>query len=108
MKKIIFALICCAVLFTSISAMAATFCDGWEEGYKAGYCYKRPNCSEPLVPVCPTPQTGKNTYKDGYDLGFPSGLNSWRLLNTLPSYNQPFASGRFYYLASRQNMIFSL
>ena len=70
MKKIIFIVIFSAILFSSISAMASTFCDGWEEGYKAGYCYKHPNCSEPLVPVCPASLTGKDTYKDGYDLGF--------------------------------------
>jgi hypothetical protein len=99
MKKIIFAVICSVVLFTSINVMANTFCDGWEEGYKAGYCYKHANCSEPLVPVCPAPFSGKDTYKDGYDLGFPAGLNAWRLLNTLPSNNQPQASSQLNYLA---------
>jgi len=64
---------------------AATFCDGWEEGYIAGFCNKRTNCSEPLTPVCPAPLPGKDTYKDGYDLGFPAGLNAWRLQSNLPS-----------------------
>ena len=101
MKKIIFIVICSAILFTSISVMAATFCDGWEEGYKAGYCYKRANCSEPLVPVCTPGSPGKDTYKDGYDLGFPAGLNAWRLMNTPPSNNKPQTSSQFNYLASR-------
>jgi hypothetical protein len=92
MKKIFFIVICSAVLFTSITAMAGTFCDGWDEGYTAGYCYKRTNCSEPLVPVCSAPSEGKNTYKDGYDLGFPAGLNAWRLLNNMPSNKQPKTS----------------
>ena len=72
--------------------MAGTFCDGWEEGYIAGYCYKRANCSEPLAPVCSATLPGKDTYKDGYDLGFPAGLNAWRLMNTPPSNNQPKTS----------------
>jgi hypothetical protein len=101
MKKIVFAVICSVVLFTSTNVMASTFCDGWEKGYADGYCYKRTNCSEPLVPVCPAPVSGKDTYKDGYDLGFPSGLNAWRLMNSLPSSNQPQTSSHFFYLARR-------
>jgi hypothetical protein len=88
MKKIICSLIIGIVLFSSINVMASAFCDGWEEGYKAGYCYKRDNCAEPLVPVCSAPLQGKDTYKDGYDLGFPAGLNVWRLMNAPPSNNQ--------------------
>jgi hypothetical protein len=84
MKKIIFVLFLSALIFISTNVSAATFCDGWEEGYKAGYCHKRTNCSEPLTPVCPAPSTGKDTYKDGYDLGFPAGLNAWRLQSNLP------------------------
>ena len=78
--------------------MASTFCDGWEEGYKAGYCYKRADCSEPLVPVCSAPAEGKNTYKDGYDMGFPAGLNAWRLLNAPPSGSPPQKSSQLSYL----------
>jgi hypothetical protein len=92
MKKIIFVVICSAVLFSSINVMADTFCNGWEKGYIDGYCYKRANCSEPLVPVCSPTSSGKNTYKDGYDLGFPAGLNAWRLFNTQPSSNLPQTS----------------
>ncbi len=103
MKKIIFVLICSAILLSPISVMASAFCDGWDKGFLDGFCYKRANCSEPLVPVCPTPLTGKDTYKDGYDLGFPSGLNAWRLLNCLPLpyTNMAQTSNYFIYLARR-------
>ncbi len=50
-----------------------TYCDGWEEGYKEGYCYEIVNCIEPVIPVCPTPEIGFDTYQDGYNRGFKKG-----------------------------------
>lgn len=76
MKKISLAAICSIVIFTSTPVLASPFCDGWTDGYKAGYCYRQSGCIEPLVPLCPLPHLGENTYQDGYNRGFLAGLNS--------------------------------
>jgi len=75
MKKIVFAIVCSILLFSSL-AFADAFCDGWEDGYKAGYCYRQYACLEPLVPLCPLPRLGEDTYQDGYNRGFLAGLNA--------------------------------
>ncbi len=75
MKMIIVTIIFLILLSTSI-AFANAFCDGWENGYKAGYCYRKFACIEPIVPICPIPRIGENSYQDGYNRGFLSGLNA--------------------------------
>jgi len=64
-----------AMLLAASEASADAFCDGWEDGYKAGYCYRQFGCLEPLVPLCPLPRLGEDSYKDGYNRGFLAGLN---------------------------------
>lgn len=49
------------------------YCDGWDKGYKEGYCYEVQNCIEPIVPTCPIPKIGFETYMDGYNRGFIKG-----------------------------------
>lgn len=53
----------------------SAFCDGYEAGYIAGYCYKVYGCLEPLTPLCPLPDLGEDNYKGGYNKGFLDGLN---------------------------------
>lgn len=52
-----------------------TFCDGWKDGYKNGYCFKDYTCIAPIAPVCPVPYPGMDTYKDGYNRGFLFGVS---------------------------------
>lgn len=52
----------------------ASYCDGWENGYKNGWCYKLDGCFPPVVPVCPVP-IGTGDYTEGYDAGFLQALN---------------------------------
>jgi len=54
------------------------YCDGWKAGYKAGYCYQQVYCLEPLPPLCPLPQIGRNSYEDGYNDGFVKGRRDKR------------------------------
>ena len=56
--------------------ISTPFCEGWEDGYKEGYCYRIENCLEPLVPQCPLPEIDENGYNDGYNRGFINGLNN--------------------------------
>ena len=52
------------------------YCDGWNDGYKSGWCYGRGyGCLEPLVPLCPLPRLGEDGYKAGYNRGFLQGIN---------------------------------
>lgn len=69
MKTIILIL----VMFMTSTTIPSDYCDGWEEGYKEGYCYQVDNCLEPLVPLCPLPLINESTYKHGYNRGFIKG-----------------------------------
>jgi len=71
MKTIIIVLAMLASLF----AWGATaFCDGFDAGYKAGYCHRKNYCLEPLSPLCPLPRLGEDTWISGYNRGFLIGL----------------------------------
>lgn len=70
---LIVALTYCLIITPLFIKNEKTFCDGWEEGYKAGWCFEIVNCIEPVVPVCPVPEVFENTYKDGYNRGFTEG-----------------------------------
>lgn len=52
----------------------SAFCSGFKEGYVDGYCYRVYGCVEPVPPVCPVPDIGENSWKDGYNRGFTRGL----------------------------------
>lgn len=52
-----------------------TYCDGWDEGFRRGWCSQRVNCVfDTVVPVCPVPEVNLTTYKDGFDRGFEQAL----------------------------------
>ena len=63
------------VTFLLLFATASTdFCDGWKEGYKEGWCFDvNFGCMPPPPPLCPLPDVGRDTYKDGYNRGFLQG-----------------------------------
>lgn len=71
MKKLFLTLI--FILLLSSHALADDFCDGWHDGYIAGYCHGDYGCLEPLVPLCPLRDLGEDTYQDGYNRGFLAG-----------------------------------
>lgn len=72
MKKLYYFFILCL----SINSYAQNaFSSGFEAGYGAGYCYGRPNCVTPLLPVAPA---GGFSYQDGYNKGFQMGLDKQR------------------------------
>lgn len=52
-----------------------SYCDGFSDGYKAGWCYEIPNCVTPIVPACPAKKVNEYTYKDGYNRGFSTALS---------------------------------
>jgi hypothetical protein len=51
---------------------------GFQNGYKAGYCYNDPGCINfpPIPPMAPMPRIGESqdNYQDGYNRGFKRGL----------------------------------
>ena len=51
------------------------FCEGWENGYKSGYCYGETYCIPPIAPICPIPRIGEDSYQGGYNRGFVAGIN---------------------------------
>ena len=74
MKKIIIILLA----LIAIASAYTPFCEGFKAGYKAGYCYGKYTCLEPLSPLCPLPRLGEETYMDGYNRGFTKGLSAQR------------------------------
>jgi hypothetical protein len=59
-------------------ASYSDYCDGWESGYKAGWCGEAGYCVEPVVPVCPVPHVGHDSYADGYRRGLLVGMSNHR------------------------------
>lgn len=69
MRKILIGLMTVILL----SANGTDYCDGFNEGYEAGYCYEDPGCVAPAPPACPVPEPGYDTWRDGYNTGFAKG-----------------------------------
>ena len=62
-----------------ISTSTSDYCDGWKVGYEEGWCYEQlSTCLSPLTPLCPLPELNKNTYTDGYNRGFVTGLKDYK------------------------------
>lgn len=74
MKKVMI-LFMLTILITFSVLAYGSFCAGYKDGYKAGYCYGQYGCLAPLTPMCPMARLGENTYMDGYNRGFLAGLN---------------------------------
>ena len=71
MKKLFILLM--LVVLTSFTT-EDKYCEGFQDGYKAGYCYEVVGCIEPTPPICPTPTVNCSTgYKCGYNRGFAKG-----------------------------------
>jgi len=62
-------------LFTITAWAYSSFCRGYENGYKEGYCYQNFSCITPITPICPIPYIGEDGYSDGYNRGFMDGVN---------------------------------
>ncbi len=71
-------------IITFIVASLPAFCQtnfdrGFYNGYKKGYCLNAGvSCLPPLPPLSPLPQIGENlnSYQDGYNRGFETGLSA--------------------------------
>lgn len=62
--------------YTPEQQKAPTYSQGWEQGYKEGWCYgKGYGCIDPIVPIPPIPRIGEDSFKGGYNRGFLQGLN---------------------------------
>lgn len=63
-------------LSTLFTQAQSSFCAGWKEGYKEGYCYEDYGCVSPVPPICPVPNVDENNFKGGYNRGFIAGSNA--------------------------------
>jgi hypothetical protein len=68
-------LVAASVLLGSQAARADDYCQGFEEGYQAGYCYQKFGCIPPISPICPIARIGEDGYQAGYNRGFLAGLS---------------------------------
>jgi hypothetical protein len=73
-------LILSIVFFVTSTVLAQTnFTIGFNNGYKKGYCQDQGiGCIEPIPPIAPNPKVGESSesYNDGYNRGFQTGLNA--------------------------------
>lgn len=74
-------------LFFLIVTLCSTLClgqtqfsNGYQNGFKEGFCYQIYGCTTPIPPITPLPRINENytSYKDGYQRGFLDGKNSNR------------------------------
>ena len=91
MKKIIlfsFMFTLCFLGYTQ-----GSFNDGFYAGYKEGYCYNSSSsCVSISPPNAPISPAGKNSYKDGYNIGFTRGKADAGSNNSLKSPSLPNAN----------------
>tara|TARA_B100000767_G_scaffold203712_1_gene190597 strand:- start:328 stop:957 length:630 start_codon:yes stop_codon:yes gene_type:complete len=75
MKKIIFLL-----FFVPFLVNSQSFSNGWQEGYKKGYCDNDFGCIEPIPPISPIapikPNSNLSDYQYGYNEGFKLGMKA--------------------------------
>lgn len=77
MKKIII------LIFVACSfCLADPFCDGWSDGFQAGYCSEDEYCMgvpRYEIPICPRPNSKyEDSYIGGYNRAFQAGLRKKR------------------------------
>jgi len=66
----------CLVLLISMAALSqSNYYNGFDVGFKEGYCYLKVGCIAPNAPNPPNPGVSEdiNSYKDGYNRGFAIG-----------------------------------
>ena len=61
------------ILMMSFYPIEPDYCSGWKGGYVQGWCHNIENCITPIVPICPLPSIGQDTYQNGYNDGFLKG-----------------------------------
>jgi len=77
MKK--YTLFIVAFLTISLSFAQTNYTNGFNAGYKKGFCQDQGiGCIEPIPPISPVPKIGESSdsYNDGYNRGFQTGLNA--------------------------------
>ncbi|MGA1976611.1 MAG: FISUMP domain-containing protein [Bacteroidales bacterium] len=87
MKKTLLLLI---FILLSLSTLGQSdYSRGFQNGYKAGYCYNDYGCISPIPPVTPIPLIGESqdNYQDGYNRGFKQGLEDKQAKKSSSSYN---------------------
>jgi len=65
-------------LFLSIQLIATNFDDGFEAGFKRGYCQQDFGCLPPITPIPPMPTIleSDDSWQDGYDEGYKAGVRA--------------------------------
>lgn len=65
--------------FNTIAQIKSNYAQGFEIGFKEGYCYNRTtyDCFTPMTPLAPMPRINENkdNYTEGYNRGFQYGLD---------------------------------
>lgn len=63
------------VLLAEAKIQTSDYSEGWNQGYKDGWCYgKGYGCYPAYPPYPPYPRYGEDSYKDGYNRAFLQAL----------------------------------
>lgn len=109
MKKTITFLI--MTILTGLVFGQTSYDNGFQSGYKAGYCYNDFGCIAPTPPITPIPHIGESydSYQDGYNRGFKKGQenkqNSKSIENQSPYYQPVQTTYKSQYVPEDLNAI---
>jgi len=104
MKSILIKLLLAFLFFSNTidaqeNSIKTQFAKGFEVGFKEGYCYNKykGNCLTPLTPLSPLPSLNESSqsYQDGFNRGFQTGLDLRRLEGGLGTNYQTIPNYRF-------------
>ena len=59
-------------------ALATAYCDGYQAGYKAGFCAEKLVCYGGNPPGCPASHYAVDNYQTGYNRGYSDGAAAAR------------------------------
>ena len=65
-----------ALALAGVAHAQTAFCQGWEDGWNAAY--ENAGKLPALVPLCPLPNLGGDTYQAGYQRGMLAALSRMR------------------------------
>jgi len=72
-------------IVAQVPAIKSPFSNGYEKGFKEGYCYntKAIYCDPQVIPITPLPRINESDqyYQDGFNRGFQVGLDLQRVEN---------------------------
>lgn len=88
-------------LLSIFSFSQSNFSNGFKDGYKKGFCHNQGvSCIPPNPPIAPIPTVNEsnNSYQDGYNRGFETGLEAQKSKNSSNQTRERFTATKSEYV----------